>query len=362
MKGITYEGTRLDPPTLPQWKRLFDAADQLRELQPWKDFSDLDTIRVVSKDGSDAVCTILGQSDIQYGISMYPGARGMSDCMLLASYDDMNLSPELAQTLIRSLNLYWDMPHHITEPEKAAIRELGLAYGDQDLWPHVVSLEPGYFPWLPSAKEADELASYLEMLAPAVVYFREHDLSLDSEAGDIYVYGPDASDPARLWRGTIQNNGLPSVAVEYLIIEGARSALVQTAPSTNAVLQMNMVVLGGMIRDPKYVKPCVPLMIIICDQDTGRIVDCKVFGPDEHPAGIAVQMLSKFISDVGNPAQVQVSNPIMEAALMELAEKGGFHIAVCDVLDQLDMATEALKASVQGGGSSFYFGLHGIKS
>lgn len=81
-------------PALEQWKALYEVAENLKKLAPWRALSDTD-ILVLRLPGREEpiYCSVMGHGDVNYGIGVYPGYESYLRLMRIVTRDAY--SPEL---------------------------------------------------------------------------------------------------------------------------------------------------------------------------------------------------------------------------------------------------------------------------
>lgn len=88
---------------ITEWKKLYELATEIKALEPWKYFWDMDIIHLIDE---EAYISILGRNGEAYGISVYEGEKGLNDFKILASQEELNISPQFAMYLQNNLTCY----------------------------------------------------------------------------------------------------------------------------------------------------------------------------------------------------------------------------------------------------------------
>lgn len=95
--------------TIEEWKRLYEVATRIRELNPWDLLWDMDIIGIrVGKEPENTVFySILGKGGECYGIVVYEGYDAFNSFLMLTMQEQMNLSMEYAMFNQSNFTCYW---------------------------------------------------------------------------------------------------------------------------------------------------------------------------------------------------------------------------------------------------------------
>lgn len=307
--------------TTEEWKRLYEAATRIRELEPWKILSDMDIVGIqVGKDPENtAFYSILGKAGECYGIVVYEGYDAFNSYLMLTMQEQMNLPMEYTMFYQNNLTCYWGNRDELSAKQREIIKELGYKYRGKNNWMYFLSYEPGYYPYNLNRDEVVRMTEHMENLVMAFTYYKESDTHIDFEHGNMFsfVYSSDR----KTWH--FGEEPLPFTRYNFgnLVItdEGLLEAL-SKVPKGTLSLEADVRPLGAAMSDKKYDKPANPAMSILADANTGMMISCDMNEPDEDATVGLAEALVGFILKAGVPKEIRVSNVIVEAALEQICE------------------------------------------
>lgn len=306
--------------TLEQWGALYEAATRIKELKPWDRFWDMELIGVQSEEKEDTVFfSILGKGGECYGIAVYEGYEGFNTYMMLAMQKSMNLSPDYAMFNQKNLTCYWGNRDELTNKQRAVIKELGYKYRGKNQWLYFLSFEPGYWPFNLDAKEVVRMIEYMQDLERALLCYDESDVNVDFESGNMFLlkYGKDK----KTWESG--EAPLPYTGFQFgnLIIEDEELlAELKAVPRCDAVLEAGISVMGASVNDKKYDRPANPSLALLGDARAGLIIKFEMTEPGDDAVILLAEIVTGFILQYGAPAEIRVSNVIVESALRQICE------------------------------------------
>lgn len=307
--------------TTEDWKRLYEAATRIRELEPWKILSDMDIVGIqVGKDPENtAFYSILGKAGECYGIVVYEGYDAFNSYLMLTMQEQMNLPVEYTMFYQNNLTCYWGNRDELSAKQREIIKELGYKYRGKNNWMYFLSYEPGYYPYNLNRDEVVRMTEHMENLVMAFTYYKESGTHIDFEHGNMFsfVYSSDRNT----WH--FGEEPLPFTRYNFgnLVItdEGLLEAL-SKVPKGTLSLEADVRPLGAAVYDKKYDKPANPAMSILADVNTGMMISCDMNEPDEDAMVGLAEALVGFILKAGAPKEIRVSNVIVEAALEQICE------------------------------------------
>lgn len=120
---------------LEKWKALYEVADRVKKLEPWKDFCDIDVIAIrTEKMKEPAYFSIMGNAGDCYGICVYEGNVALNQLMMVVCQEQVNVSRELLAYKQTALACYWGNREELTKEQYNRIKELGYKYRGKNQW------------------------------------------------------------------------------------------------------------------------------------------------------------------------------------------------------------------------------------
>ena len=329
--------------SLEQWKELYELGIELKGLEPWKDFWDMDLIVICPKGRKEPFfCSVMGKGGSCYGISVYSGYEGLKDFEMLTATEITGISSEYAMFEQNNLTCYLGDRDEVPPQQKKVIKELGLSFRGRGQWMYFLSFKRRYMPYTPDEDEVEELIRVYRGLAAAVREYRENDIPVDYESGECfwYIY----HEKEQCWKSEI--HGLPDDAgTEYPIVELEDEILkkkLQKRPLIDGELQLDFIYLNGGVKESGYDRPINPLLFMAVDGDSGMVITVDMMGPEDDEIDISLNFLVQFIEQYGRIKTVKARNAWIFSALEDLCEYCGINL-VSENMPELEEAVENMK-------------------
>ena len=307
--------------TMEEWKRLYEVATRIRELQPWELLWDMDIIgiRVGNEPENTVFYSILGRGGDCYGIVAYEGYDAFNSFLMLTMQEHLNLSVEYAMFNQNNLTCYWGNRDELSVRQREIIKELGYKYRGKNNWLYFLSYEPGYYPYNLNQDEVVRMTEHLEDLEMAYTYYKEPGTHINFDHGNMFsfVYSADRK------RWHYGEEPLPFTCYNYgnlLITDEELLEELSKVPKGTFLLEADVRPMGATVSDKKYDKPVNPAMSILTDAGTGMTISCDMNAPDEDAMVRLAESVIRFIFKAGAPREIRVSNVIVEAALEQICE------------------------------------------
>lgn len=69
---------KIKPPSLEQWKRLYELMDKIRELAPWEYMYEQDIFGIqFPETGKLGFVSVMGNLGEHYAVAIYPGKKAL---------------------------------------------------------------------------------------------------------------------------------------------------------------------------------------------------------------------------------------------------------------------------------------------
>lgn len=354
-KSWDVDGPRVEA-TAEQWKELYEIADRVRDMEPWKELSPINLIIVKDDGEKELYCSVLGHSSAEHlkGVITYEGADELNTCMMQALHVEAGLPPEYALHQLKGLAGYFMLSEVVGEDVEAVVRQIGTET-EEDLWPYFLSYRPGFFPAMPDAAEVEELTRRYALLEHALVALQESGTKLEEDE----VFACERSDAGE-WSckaAPFPERGFRLLTVRLGNDEYTRR--LTTLPHTDDILQLDAVITDVPTADPMYNRALNPAIILIMDARTGLIVSCETVPGPIHPGESAVNRLIEYIMEHGIPEKVQVSNTELFACLEDLCTRCGIRLEKVPVMPDMVGAASSLRMALQNQPTqAVYMGVH----
>lgn len=314
------------PEPAPDPRRdLYDAAAAFRNLAPWRWMSDEELFAVRDPGtGETLFCCVLGALGEVLGMVVYPGADGYRLYRRMRRGEYHPDHPDLSLHL-RTLNVEFEDRAALEARDRKVLRELGLSFHGPRAWPLFRSYRPLLYPWYLSAEETLQLTVALRQ-AVEVGRRAKDDRKLfeapdgksiltrqESGAGwsDIWTPPPPEMDePPRL-------PPVPEKDLEpFRKAPGVRSA----------VWEADFTAAPAWIRPGPQLRPYQPVLCMLADHDTGRVLAADLEEPDDPPRVFRDRFLKWLGLKSPPPRTILVRKPAAFSALEPVASALGIEI------------------------------------
>lgn len=321
--------------TLTEWKELYEVATRIKELEPWKDLWDMDLIALRFGDDEEPVfMSVLGKGNNCYGLVAYEGYEGLNDFLMLCMHEQMNLSTEYTMYSQTNLTCYWGDRKELSDAQRKIIKDLGYKYRGKNQWLYFMSYLEGYFPYQYDEAEVLRMTKYLNGLEQAVIYYRQANVKVDFEHGDCFM--------VELENGKIVSGiagPLPFQAYRFGVLQIDDKPLqkkLKKLKKNGMVLEVDVQYLGSGVKDEELGRPRHPQLCMMCDSSSGMMLAADLTEAGEDPIVKLAENVIGFMEEHGAPAQIYVSNVIIEAALEDVCKLAGVELKRAKRLPGID--------------------------
>ncbi len=161
-----------------EWRRLYQAAIELKRQAPWEWMTEADNFGVQDSDtGELYFVSVMGMLGEHFAIALYPGAGAFYKFLELEEAG-ASAAPE-AVLEIPQLQASFEDRNLLHQRYRDIIKALGFKFRGRNAWPMFRSYRPGFMPWFLEREEARMLAVGLEQLLEVAPRFRENPGLLD---------------------------------------------------------------------------------------------------------------------------------------------------------------------------------------
>lgn len=150
-------------PSLEQWRKLYDAAAQIKALAPWQWMTE-DQIFGVEDPNTQEIgfVSVMGLLGEHLSIGVYRGVNALYRFWGLQELEDPQ---DVAQALMETSQFQasFEDREMVEKEDKEVIKQLGLKFRGRQAWPIFRNYTPGYVPWfLKTAEEVEFFTCILQ--------------------------------------------------------------------------------------------------------------------------------------------------------------------------------------------------------
>jgi hypothetical protein len=339
-------------PTLEQWRRLYELADQINRLAPWKWMVETDLFGVqIPRTGEIGFVSIMGMAGEHFAVAVYPDARSLR--AFLALQDSQSEQPEdHADRLLEILQfqLSFESRDLVEKQDRQIIDELGLRFRGAHAWPLFRSYQPGFLPWSIDGAEADSLLSTLEQTLQVAPRCRQNPQLLHPDQEDVYLTRVETATGWEDQYRRVLSPPLPEPPARSLdpfVLNRFRQL-----PRTPHPLELDLFRLWSPVKE-SHTRPFFPYVLLLVEPAGGTVAGFEMLTPlpslQEMWDTVPLRVMQAFEQQGGLPVRVQVSSPRLAAVLDATARALGLQVEQVPSLPHLDRAKTHLAQAARSG-------------
>lgn len=330
------------PPTLDEWKQLYDLAAKVKELAPW-DWMEEDDLFGFQMPGTGELgfISVMGALGEHYSIAIYQGIEGLDGFWKM-----QDLGPKLTPEFILQvpqLQLSFEDREIITTEDRAIMKALGLKFRGANAWPQFRSYRPGCFPWYLEQAEAEMLIWGLEQtldVAPRVKV--DPDVLFPTDEEDDYLLRVNAKGA---WKDGQKHIDLPytqtiNLQMNFRVLDELKRAM-----PGSATVEVDFYMLDEPIQENKQERPFFPYMLMLAEHDSGFILGTELLKPLPSMQAMWEQIPAKVVESLANtlePKEILVQNVLLKGLLQSIGDELGIKIKKVSRLTAINRAKREL--------------------
>jgi hypothetical protein len=332
--------------TLDEWRRLYEAAIQIKQMAPWERMSEDMLFGVQDPEtGEIGFVSVMGALGEHFAMAVYLGAKGLSGFWMAHSADaDPFVHPEVILETYH-LQASFEDRNMLRKDDRNAIKQLGLKFRGRNQWPMFRSYRAGFVPWFLDPWEARFLTYALEQ-SIGVIARLEQDLSLLEPPDDetYLVRVPQQGDAAD-WQDRLVRVSLPEQHTVPILMDEGLLASVKDLPRARHALEIDLFLFPGSFYD-KPGRPYFAYMLMAVEATSGIVLGTELLTVEttleEMWGQVPVHVLRQIVKLGTIPGQVTARTRILGQLMQVLAEEIGFRVELATQLPSLDQAKAAL--------------------
>ncbi|MCD4774892.1 MAG: plasmid pRiA4b ORF-3 family protein [Candidatus Aegiribacteria sp.] len=277
-----------NPPSKTQWKKLYNLANTVAELKPWKILSDYMVFGVRLSDYDiNGYVGIAGKHGQSRGVFVYMGEPSMERVRFMGS-------PEIVMEL-SMLTLTFEKPETLPDKDRKIISSLKLNYHSVEDVPFFRSYSPGLHPWY---LNKDDAAILIICLEQAVELLRrgkfEKLLDMRSEEKKcLYRIPGEDGKWTEIVEETPEN---PEFEKVFFIRKGSLDDL-NELPDSNKSIQARLFPLPEP-NGKKGERPSFAYMLILVDSETEFLLTDNILEIDSTIRDMELQVPEMLINEL----------------------------------------------------------------
>lgn len=329
-------------PSLEQWRALYRAAEEFKEIECWEWMYDSDIFGVQDPaSGEVGYCCVMGNLGELFALAVYLGSEGLEGYLQIQAGEVLPGYME-ALAVQRCLMASFENREDLKRRDLQVIRELGLKFRGRNAWPLFRSYRPGFVPWYLTEREAVYLTLALEQAREVALRFKEDPGLLTPPRESFFlVRVPERSGGGWRWRDEWleppppEREGPPIEPPDEAFLDKIGKA----APIRRGIWEVDLFYFPGAVREGG--RPYYPRILLWVDHGSGLILDFDLTKPEEQ--GKFAENFAQLAEDLQFlPREIWVRREETFALLEPLAEGLGIELKWADELPMLEEAQDSL--------------------
>ena len=321
-------------PSLEEWRALYQAAQQIKTLEPWEIMYEDELFAVQNPEtGEIGYVSIMGTAGEHFSVAVYLGTQGIHGFFNLQhAAMTGDFSPELALS-IPQLQASFEARSELVDQDRAVIKQLGLKFRGANAWPLFRSYQPGYLPWLLEAEEARFLTHVLEQTADVAVRWEqleEGEGLIPMNDVEIVVRVPKKQpDGSLLWED--QAHQIPEPEGQTISLQMDRNALneLKHLPMLKNTVEIDLFLSPAGVHE-KGQRPYFPYMLMTVEPKSAFIVGFEMIQPVptlvDMYGKVPFYVVHQLLQLGGRPQEILITSPILAQLLPHLTNELGVRL------------------------------------
>ena len=334
---------KANPPSLEQWKRLYELMDEIKELEPWEYMYEhnLFGIQFPEKDNLGFV-SVMGNLGEHFAIAVYMGKKGL-DGFLTMQRVGYRLTPDIVLQ-VPQLQASLEDREMITPEDRKVIKQLNLKFRGEKAWPQFRSYRPGCFPWYLEKEEAQMLIHGLEQLMDVAPRFKKNPDMLE-------LPEPDRESLVRVyengkWADRPQKIKFPAEPPLRLRMNMEALNYLKSLRKQSAIVEVDIQMMEQAVKDAKFDRPYFPFMLMIVEKQSHMILSVDLLSPLPSLEEMWEHIPEKVTETLANyllPKEIQTKDPLIALLLSPLEKEVGFKVNLVSRLPTIERAQREFK-------------------
>ena len=320
---------------IEKWKKLYEIATEIDKMKPWEYFWDMDIINLIDE---DVYISILGRGGETYGISVYEGERGFDKFKMLASQQELNISPRMAMYMQDTLSCYWGAREELSKKQREIIKELGYKYRGRNQWLYFMSFKTNYLPYNFDGDEVEKMTKYLSKLKKALELYLKERPQIDFEKGYMLCYS-DKYNKITDKKMDLCDFGFDGIEIADNI-ELVND--LKKLPKALRTIEVDILPMFFAVNDKSYDRPANSSICMIVDKKSGVIMASEMSTPETGIFGNFANTIIGTFFTYGIPKRIDVCNSITGTLLEEICDILNIKLGYENCLPALEEAGEGL--------------------
>lgn len=319
------------------WLKLYEVAEKIQKLEPWKYLWDMDLLMYLSEEMKDVFyCSVMGRAGMHKAIAVYQGNQINGFLDLAKNQYPNNMLINYQECLMCNF-----IGRQETLPQnREIIKELGLSF--RGTWISFECFEKGYEP---SPINIEQVKIMIEALKNFYMMFRtiiEQGMKVNFEAGEVLARHYDKDK--KLYLNYPNQLMIPEKKYSIIAVNDEFEEDMMKLPQTEMEFEyefLNYVPIR--IRDNKEQdgRYYYPRARFIADRKSGFVISHDLINKNDYKSEMeyiieSAELLINYFYKFGRPKRIYVRDEESKIYLKEIADKAQIKLTVRPKLKTID--------------------------
>ncbi len=287
------------PPSIQEWKDLYDAAIEFKKMKCWDWMWDTDIFGVQNPiNGEIGYCCVMGGAGEHFALAVYQGSEGLNGYLSLQSGKNYPTLEDIL-SLQKLLMASFEDRKLLEKEDIQLIKKFDLKFSGPDSWPLFRSYRPGCYPWYLTGEEAEYLTLCLWQAIDVSLRFKDDSKMLTPPSENRYLVRVPKKDKTGLsWRDMwieplpLQKGKIIVEPIDTVRLEKIKRRI----PNRQGVWEVDYFYYPNPIKE-KEERPFYPYITLWVEQSSGFILSHNLARPAECMSEFQGQFL-KIAEDI----------------------------------------------------------------
>jgi hypothetical protein len=331
-------------PDFEDWKELFKAAVDFRDIECWKWMYDTNVFGVENPDnGEIGYCTVLGNLGEVFSLNVYLGDRGLRDYlgMLNRPYSSEEQDKMLVQNCLMAS---FENRNDLSARDLKVIKELGLTFRGRKKWPYFRRFKPGHPPWYLTKGEAEFLTIALQQSKKVAFMCKEKRDSLKPpDKNMVFVMVSKGKGKNLHWyESWMKPELIPEEFMVPIIDDSYLSSIRNSIDVRRGEWEIDCFYAPIMIKEKKDEIPYYPFISLFVEHSKGFIIDFQLSRHSEYTEKLHEKFISLILYNKIIPLKILVRNDETYLPLEQIAEQLDIKLQLVKNLKYIESARKEL--------------------
>lgn len=339
------------PPSLSEWRNLYDAALKFKELECWDFMEESDIFGVKNPvNGEIGYCCIMGGAGEHFALAVYQGTEGLEGYLKIRSGE--YISPAESLHLQKCLMASFEDRKYLSDKDRKIIKKLRLKFRGRNAWTLFRSCRPGHHPWYLTGDEARYLTLTLQQTIEVYQRFEDDPDMLippDDEAYDSYlVRVPVKEEDGMIWKDEwVEPEPIDREIVTDVVDENRLKEIKKIASKGKNAWEMDFFFTLQGVQENKDERPYYPRILLLVDHHSGTMLNYRIPEPSEYRSEIQEHILDTAYRMKSLPKEIMVRREEVFELLEPIAAGLGIELIMVRELPAIEAAEDFMTESFE---------------